>query len=331
MFDNEGKLQTDLHIKETDSRSYLNFSSAHPNHTFSGNVYSQSLRLRRIINSDERLSERLEELAKVFREAGYPAKMINEITNKVKNSVRDISKKTTEKEQNDQDKIIVVSTYEADENILEQIKKSEETLKRTVSFRNQNGPLFKYVKKVGPNIRCHTNTLKNQALGTKRGSARRCGAKGCKTCPMILTEKVVRINNKKIHLSEGTCKSYNTCYLARCKICDKPYTGRTVDFIHKRVNGHRHLFLKIIKNASDNTLDDLDTTGDLYALGLHLFFDHKLDYPAAFDDYFEFGILDVTTPLNIERKEYTWMHRLNTFQPVGINIEYPFGIPLLGQ
>ena len=112
-----------------------------------------------------------------------------------------------------------------------------------MSFRNQNGPLFKYVKKVGPNIRCHTNTLKNQALGTKRGSARRCGAKGCKTCPMILTEKVVRINNKKIHLSEGTCKSYNTCYLARCKICDKPYTGRTVDFIHKRVNGHRHLFL----------------------------------------------------------------------------------------
>ena len=93
MFDNEGKLQTDLHIKETDSRSYLNFSSAHPNHTFSGNVYSQSLRLRRIINSDERLSERLKELTKVFREARYPTKMINEITNKVKNSVRDISKK----------------------------------------------------------------------------------------------------------------------------------------------------------------------------------------------------------------------------------------------
>ena len=38
-FDDEGELQTDLYIKETDSRSYLNFSSAHPNHTFSGNVY----------------------------------------------------------------------------------------------------------------------------------------------------------------------------------------------------------------------------------------------------------------------------------------------------
>ena len=58
-FDGEGLLQTDLIIKETDSRSYLNFASAHPNHTFSGNVYSQSLRLRRIINCRESLQTRL--------------------------------------------------------------------------------------------------------------------------------------------------------------------------------------------------------------------------------------------------------------------------------
>ena len=148
---------------------------------------------------------------------------------------------------------------------------------------------------------------------------------------MILKEKFVKINDKKIYLSKGSCKTYNTCYLARCKICCKPYTGRTVDLLHKRVNGHRHLFLKILKNAAANTLEDLDTTGDLYALGLHLYFEHGLDSPTAFNENFEFGILDVTTPLNIERKEYTWMHKLNTFQPVGINIEYPFGIPFLGQ
>ena len=69
-FDCEGDLQTDLYTKETDSRSYLNFSSAHPNHTFSGNVYSQSLRLRRIINSNDRLRERLLELAESFKGAG---------------------------------------------------------------------------------------------------------------------------------------------------------------------------------------------------------------------------------------------------------------------
>ena len=63
-FDENGILQSDLYRTETDSQAYLNFSSAHPNHTFSGNGYSQSLRLRRIINSKDRLHIRLEELQK---------------------------------------------------------------------------------------------------------------------------------------------------------------------------------------------------------------------------------------------------------------------------
>ena len=93
-FDEEWTLQTDLYKKETDSTSYLNFSSSHPNHTFSGNVYSQSLRLRRILNSDERLRTRLRELAEAFKEAGYPEKMVTEITDKVKNSSRNIEVQT---------------------------------------------------------------------------------------------------------------------------------------------------------------------------------------------------------------------------------------------
>ena len=61
-FDLRGRLQTDLYVKPTDARSYLNFNSAHPRHTFSGIVYSQCLRLRRIINNQNRLAKRLNEL-----------------------------------------------------------------------------------------------------------------------------------------------------------------------------------------------------------------------------------------------------------------------------
>ena len=35
----------------------------------------------------------------------------------------------------------------------------------------------------------------------------------------------------------------------------------------------------------------------------------------------------MVNPSNIEGKELKWMHQLNTFQPIGINIEYPFGTP----
>ena len=132
-FDREGNLQTDLYTKETDSRTYLNFSSAHPNHTFSGNVYSQSLRLRRIINSDERLKQRLQELSEAFKKAGYPSSMVDEITNKVLNSERDIAVKER-KQQEVSDQVIVVSTYEADESIVEAVRQSEENLRKPKVF-----------------------------------------------------------------------------------------------------------------------------------------------------------------------------------------------------
>ena len=329
-FDREGNLQTDLYTKETDSRAYLNFSSAHPNHTFSGNVYSQSLRLRRIINCDERLKLRLQELSESFKKAGYPSTMVEEITNKVLNSRRDISVKQG-KEREVSEQVIVVSTYKADENIVEAVRQSEENFRKTESFRDQRGPLFKYVKKVGQNLRSHVNTLKHQALGIKRGGATRCEGRGCKTCSMLIKSPVVEIRGKKIALSQGTCKTYNTCYLARCKICQKPYTGRTVEALHKRTCGHRHCYKEVIKRAANGTLQDLDTTNDLYTLGLHLYYDHGFADPDDFDRNMEFGILEVVSPADIEVKEYRWMHRLNSFQPAGINIEYPFGIPLLGQ
>ena len=72
----------------------------------------------------------------------------------------------------EKDKIVVVSTHEADQNIVKAVKDSEENLKKTQSFRNHHGPLFKYVKKEGHNLKTHVNTLKHQALRTKGGKAK---------------------------------------------------------------------------------------------------------------------------------------------------------------
>ena len=58
----DGGLVTDIHIKETDSRTYLNFHSHHPPYIFSSIIYSQALRYRRIINKNEILYTRLDEI-----------------------------------------------------------------------------------------------------------------------------------------------------------------------------------------------------------------------------------------------------------------------------
>ena len=70
MFDDNGDMQTDLFVKGTDSRAYLYFGSTNPNHIYlsiySSIIHSQCLRLRRIINGDQRIAARIDELKEFF-------------------------------------------------------------------------------------------------------------------------------------------------------------------------------------------------------------------------------------------------------------------------
>ena len=54
----EGKIKTDLYIKETDRHQYLHYNSSHPNHTKRSIVFSQALRMKRneIMVSEKSLS-----------------------------------------------------------------------------------------------------------------------------------------------------------------------------------------------------------------------------------------------------------------------------------
>ena len=87
---------------------------------------------------------------------------------------------------------------------------------------------------------------------------------------------------------------------------------------------------KILKKAAENKMEDIDTSNDLYQLGLHLYHDHGLTDPNAFDRHMKFGILEIVNPTDIAKKEFKCMHQLNSFQPIGINTEYPFGLPYIG-
>ena len=119
------------------------------------------------------------------------------------------------------------------------------------------------MKKVGPNIRSQVNSLKTQALGIRKGGVSRCNAQGCKCCKMLNRSACTVVNNKKVKLARGNCKTYCICYLAVCDICNKPYTGRTVGPLHERINGHRHLYNDILKKVSNNSLHTLDINNDL--------------------------------------------------------------------
>ncbi len=79
------------------------------------------------------------------------------------------------KHDQDCDKILVVSTYDADQNIVSVVK-------ITQSF--------------GPILRSQTNNLKNQSLGTKKGSAKKLMEEGVKNYRMLIQSHFVMIGIK---------------------------------------------------------------------------------------------------------------------------------------
>ena len=91
-FNVDGKLETDLYIKPTYSRAYLKFGSSHPNHVYSGIVYSKCYHLRKIINCNTRLQARILEIKSDFKNSNYPEKMIENISAKILTMERKLTK-----------------------------------------------------------------------------------------------------------------------------------------------------------------------------------------------------------------------------------------------
>ena len=232
-FDQNGALQTDLYTKPTDTRSFLNFSSCHPNYTFSGIVYSQALRLKRIINCNERLATRLDELKKDFKRCGYPEKMLCNIMRKVMKCDRRLEKLATDVNlaADKDDAIMVISTFGRDK-ILTDITKSIEKHSDSIKFR--------YVKKTGPSLKNQLVKSKVSVLGPQYGRTVSCKNGNCKGCEMMSKRDFVTDrNDKKYKTSGGKCNTNNLIYHAECRHCTKGYVGKTTQKLNGRISGHR--------------------------------------------------------------------------------------------
>ena len=67
---------------------------------------------------------------------------------------------------------------------------------------------------------------------------------------------------------------------------------------------------------------------DEQALGVHLV-EHGFSDNSMFDKYYRVCVLEVCSPKVLEVKEHTYIHKLNSLRPNGLNVSNPFSIPLL--
>ena len=94
-----GKIETDIFYKETDSRQYLLFYSCHHRHTKVNIPYNLARRIRTIVSDDTTLNHRMEELKCFLNKQKYPEQVIDYGVKRAmaldKNDLRKVQPETT--------------------------------------------------------------------------------------------------------------------------------------------------------------------------------------------------------------------------------------------
>ena len=111
--------------------------------------------------------------------------------------------------------------------------------------------------------------------------------------------------------------------MIRCKLCNKPYVGKSTRMLRNRFVEHRRAFYKIISGQS------VDTEDDSNCIGLHLNVEHGLSKKEDFNKNVLVCILENTSPSSLDEKEHRFVHAMKSLRPTGINSVNPFKIPLL--
>ena len=231
--------------------------------------------------------------------------------------------KKQKKPDEDNEKLMVISTYGRDTALVDTIDKIE---KRSDTLS------FQFVKKTAPSLSNILVKSKSTSLGPVFGSSNPCKTvkkkkktKPCYTCPLMSKKNYIDGPNlKTIYTAGGTCSTRMVIYHAKCNHCGKVYVGKTVQTLADRVSGHRSNFYTCITSTNLVTL----FADDEHLLGLHLYCNHHLQYKTAFNESYTFSILEKCSPNNIDLKEHLWIHRLKCIVPYGLNSHDPFGIPL---
>ena len=103
-------LSTSIHYKETDSHSFLDYKSSHPDKTKNAIPYSQLLRLRRLCSNDLDFKCKAKEMCTFFTNNGYPPHVIDSALKGISNIARPDALRVTDKSRNNE-RIPLTLTY----------------------------------------------------------------------------------------------------------------------------------------------------------------------------------------------------------------------------
>jgi hypothetical protein len=291
----EGRVETSVYIKPTDSDRYLNRRSDHSSHVFKGIPYSQFRRAVVICSSETARRTSIDYMEKKFIRSGYSVSEVQECKSRAlalnRTTILAEHRRITDQIEDDN---ILTFVINHDPHMVQILK----------TFLNSKKDLLQQLigdKRIVISERRSPNTASLlfaksgfSTVTSVIGTDQKCRARGCMTCDLMTLEECVNINNVNIKLDFSlNCKTDNCIYLTVCKHCNSViefYFGQTVTAAHLRFNGHRNCFK--IENCKY----------ELSALSHHIFYKHLDHFPEKLKN-FKFGIVRNSGPKTLNRLE----------------------------
>ena len=294
----DGKIETNLYIKPSNSQIYLDYHSNHPEHTKSSIPYSQALRVIERCSRQGQVDLHLENLREKLKEKNYPEEMIEENFTKAKKKDRKglIFQERKKKSQNDEKTRLIFTFNKNNPPIHSWIRQGKKILNRNEK-----------AKDIGRNIQITSKQPKNLqriVTGLKEGGGgspppagppgcHKC-PKNCHACPIIKEGSTFQSSNtKKIHSirKHFTCDSSFIIYLGTCKRFKGQYIGKSTRPFKRRHSGHKQEIKNRIgglghhyggengcgyKNLTIQVIDQVEQGNHQALSDLELYWQHQL-------------------------------------------------------
>ena len=314
------KLYTRLHLKPTDTRDFLHFSSSHPRSQKLGGPYGQFLRIRRICTKDWDFNLEARSLLLSYLRRGYPRSNLEAALHKASKFTQEqlLVPKTKTPEART---VIALEFNPANPNIFQSVRKFWPLL----STNRYVGHLFSLpplcANRRCPNLRdklvsatCNYPALMRAPIPNPPHTT--CGNITCKYCKLIVKSENAKstfldINYKAKLLCRTSCLSTNVIYLITCLKCECQYVGETKRQLRRRMYEH-------LKSIQEHGKPGFQAT----PVSVH--FNTACKRPAKLN----FQILEtirgnpdeLDTTLFRKKREKWWILSMRTLDPLGINV-----------
>ena len=244
-------ISTSLFTKETDTLSYLDYSSCHPVSCKKSIPYSQFLRLRRICSDEDDFVTQSKKLAFSFHRANYPDNVIQTGFDKAFAMDRDTllnkqSNNSRSKNKNDPKLYLITDYHPSFRAVLDIVSDNWDVLDNSSSTRPiLHVPVIRGFRRP-KNLRdlLVRAKLTTPDTSTKTGARKKrnlCTRMNCIYCKLLdRTGRITCPYNKRSYISRFNvnCNSNNLIYCLVCRSCNKIYVGQTKRSIRERAGEH---------------------------------------------------------------------------------------------